>query len=308
MKPFQQPPFSALPAAPRLAHPYFDVPARTVPVWTEAFGDTPTHVRVLGQGPPLLLIHGLMTSSYSWRYVLEPLSRHFTVYAPDLPGSGRSATPTAPLTPAALNAWFDGLMLELGLRSCRIVGNSMGGYLALTWALLNPRAVERLVVVHAPLKPTPRLYALWLATRLPFARAALAALVRMDPERWVHRNVHYWDESLKSREETAEYAAPLRTEAGLRGFFSQLRDTMDVRALRATWSGLDARHEAGADFPIPLQLIYARQDPMVPPSTGRAIEHALPRSRTIWLDRGSHFAHVDAPDLFLESALPFLLR
>ena len=89
--PFQQLPFAALPALPRIPHPYFSTPARELSLHSTAFGDVRVHCRVHGSGPPLLLVHGLMTSSYSFRYVLEPLGQHFTVYVPDLPGSGRSS-------------------------------------------------------------------------------------------------------------------------------------------------------------------------------------------------------------------------
>ncbi|MDF2691925.1 MAG: putative hydrolase, partial [Labilithrix sp.] len=49
--------------------------------------------KVTGEGPPLVLVHGLMTSSYSWRYVLELLGRRYRVFAPDLVGAGLSDKP-----------------------------------------------------------------------------------------------------------------------------------------------------------------------------------------------------------------------
>ena len=68
------------------------------------------------------------------------------------------------------------------------------------------------------------------------------------------------------------------------------------RALRA----LDGR------FPIPLRLVYARRDPMVPPSVGKRLARLLPSAEMVWLDRASHFAHVDATEPFVESVLEFL--
>src|SRR6187551_1728136 len=49
--------------------------------------------KVTGEGPPIVLVHGLMTSSYSWRYLLEPLGRRYRVFAPDLVGAGLSDKP-----------------------------------------------------------------------------------------------------------------------------------------------------------------------------------------------------------------------
>jgi len=85
-------PFDDLPRCPRLAHPYYEADTEDVEVDSAAFGRV--GVRVVSYGrrdaPPLLLVHGLMTSSYSWRYLLEPLADRFRMIAPDLSGSGRS--------------------------------------------------------------------------------------------------------------------------------------------------------------------------------------------------------------------------
>ena len=128
-------------------------------------------------------------------------------------------------------------------------------------------------------------------------------MARRDPERWVHKNVHYWDETLKSKEEHREYAAPLRTPDGVRAFYRMLAETLAPGAMSAfvkELARLDGR------FPIPLQLLYAKEDPMVPPIVGDRLRALLPTAEYARLERGSHFAHVDAPDLFLALALPFL--
>lgn len=86
-----------LPAKGPRPHPYYDLPDGFVEV---AFVDAQgvgRRVRVrhktIGDGPPLVLVHGLMTSSYSWRYVIDGLSRRYRVFAPDLVGSGKTDKP-----------------------------------------------------------------------------------------------------------------------------------------------------------------------------------------------------------------------
>lgn len=300
MTPFAQLPFVSLPALPRVPHRFYELPERRVSVWTPALGEVECSVRVLGSGPPLVLVHGLMTSGYSFRYVIEALAEHHTVYVPDLPGSGRSTKPDRPLTWEAMADWLQAFCESLGLRQPDVIGNSMGGYLAMWWALRTPRAMRKLVVLHAPGIPNLRLRALWWAIRLPGARSVLRWLVQRAPRRWAHRNVHYYDESLKSLEEAAEYGDVLATDEGLTGFYRQLRDTMDVRGCHALLRLLDGRHEAHCDFPVPVQLVYARQDPMVAPSIGRALTDRIPGAELHWVKRGSHFMHVDAPEEFLE--------
>jgi hypothetical protein len=96
LRPFQRLNYADVPAKPRIPHGYDGAEARDVHVSSRVMGNVRVHVRSLGSGPPLLLVHGLMTSSYSFRYVLEPLAKHFRVFVVDMPGSGRSDKPLSP--------------------------------------------------------------------------------------------------------------------------------------------------------------------------------------------------------------------
>jgi len=303
MRPFQQLPFGDVPDLPRVPHPYFETPSRTVRVPTEHFGEVDAHVRVAGSGPPLLLVHGFMTSSYSFRYVIGPLAERFTVYVPDLVGAGRSGKPDRSYGPDAVADWIAALVRSLGIEGTACVGNSLGGYLAMRAVLRHERIFSRLVNLHSPGVPTPRMWALRAALAVvPATDRIVRGLVWRDPERWVHRNVHYWDETLKSREEHREYAAPLRTQEGVRAFYRMLDETLDPRAMRRFVRELEGRGR----FPVPLLLLYAKKDPMVPPSVGRALRELLPDARFEEIAEGSHFAHVDAPAAFLGAVVPFL--
>lgn len=305
MNPFEQLPFDEVPDLPRVQHPYFDAEVRTLALASKPFGDVNVHVRVMGQGPPLLLVHGLMTTSYSFRYVLGPLAEHFTVYAPDLVGAGRSTMADASYHPDAVAASIGEMIDALGIRGCPCVGNSMGGYVMMRLALQDPGAVRRLVNLHSPGLPTARMHALSTAFGVvPSAPSIVDWLVhRKGPERWVHQNVHYWDESLKSREEHREYARPLVVPGGSRALFHFLHDTLDARHMTAFERTLEGL--AGV-FPVPLMLVYAERDVMVPPVVGRRMHALLPSAEMVWLKEASHFAHVDAPGPFLAAALPFL--
>jgi len=306
LRPFEQLPFEAVPELPRLPHDYAAATIREVRFASRRFGPTTAHIRELGdsKAPPLLLVHGFMTSSYSWRYVLGPLARFFRVIAPDLIGAGRSSKPNASYHPDALAEWLGELIDHLEIRGTRVIGNSLGGYLAMRLAMRDATAMERLVNVHSPGLATPRNHALSTALRfVPGARSILERLVSRDPERWVHKNVHYWDESLKSREEHREYAGALKTDAGLAAFHSMLCQTLSVRAMQAFEEALV---QLGGHFPVPLMLLYAKEDPMVPPIVGERLHRLLPSAIYAEVEQGSHFMHVDAPEAFLDHVLPFL--
>lgn len=305
--PFVQGRFADLPEKPTRPHAFFATEGLDLQLDARPFGPMRVHVRRYGSGPPVLLVHGLMTSSYSWRYVYEPLGEHYTCYAPDLPANGRSDAPMEPsYTPTALARWLGRVQEGLGIRGCRVVANSMGGYLAMVWALEDPGAMSCLVNLHSPGVPELRLSALKLGLSLPGSSALLRWIIRRKPLEWAHRHVHYYDESLKSLEEAREYGELLGTRSGSQGLIKYLRETMDVGAMRAFRRQLFEAQRGGRSFPVPLLLLYAEQDRMVPPRIGDELARLIPSARLVRLPEASHFAHVDAPERFLGPALEFL--
>ena len=308
-RPFEQLRFEDLPARPRIAHRYYDADTADVQVDSTPFGRVRTHVVSYGRrdAPPLLLVHGLMTSSYSWRYLFAALGDRFRMIAPDLPGAGRSApTPDRPHTARALAAFIGELQATLGIAGCLTVGNSLGGYLCMRRALAEPTSFERLAVIHPPAVVQARLVALHVALRVPGVAAGLRHVVRRDALRWAHKNVHYYDETLKSLEEADEYGDPLASAGGAASFVRDLADALDPRDLRAFGRELERRRDAGVGFPMPLMLVYAREDPTVAPEVGERLRPLVPDAEFHWLQRSSHFAQVDTPDLLADLLGPFL--
>jgi len=311
LRPFKQGRFEDLPARPRLPHRYYEADTQDVVLASKPFGRLRVHVVSYGprDAPPLLLLHGLMTSSYSWRYMLERLGGRFRLIAPDLPGCGRSeAVPDRKHSGAALATFVGELQHELGIHGCLAVGNSQGGYLCMRRALEDPASFARLAVVHPPAIVEPRLVAMNVALRVPGVAQALARVVRHDPLRWAHRNVHYRDESLKSLEEAHEYGDPLASAAGARSFTRHLGESLSLGELRSFDRELARRRDAGEGFPVPLSMIYAREDPTVPPKVGPKLHALAPDAEFHWLERSSHFAQVDTPDELAVLLLDFLER
>ena len=302
MRPFEQLPFAELPELPRRPHGWLDLPVQRVTTESEGLGTVDWAYRRVGQGPPLLLVHGLMTTGYSFRYLVDRLKDRRTLIVPDLPGAGDTVA-SGRMGPEAVADALAAFQEAVGIEGCDVVGNSMGGYLCLWLVLRHPRSVGRLVDLHGPAFPEARLWALQAVIRLPGAQAILGALVRRDPRRWAHKNVHYWDESLKSLEEAAVYGDVLATSRGLGGFVAQLRDMMDPRGLVRLQRALRDRR---GRLPVPVQLVYARHDPMVSPAVGAQLAEQLDGVELVWLEEGSHFAHVDATDAFVASVAEFL--
>jgi pimeloyl-ACP methyl ester carboxylesterase len=104
-------------------------------------------------------------------------------------------------------------------------------------------------------------------------------------------------------EEAREYGEPLTHADGQRAFACYLRETLDPRDMRAFVARLRAQR-----FPIPLELVYATRDPMVPPAVGRALAALIEQAELVWLDDCSHFAHVHRPEAIIERIEGFMQR
>ena len=115
-------------------------------------------------------------------------------------------------------------------------------------------------------------------------------LVRRDPERWVHNKVHYYDETL----EVARRTSRVRDAAeATRRVAAASIATCATRSTCARWAKFVAQLRS-TTFPIPLQLIYAEHDPVVPPIVGDKLRALIPAAEFVQLANASHFAHVDA--------------
>ena len=101
------------------------------------------------RGTPLVLIHGLGSSAETWAALMLLLSKEYLVYAPDLPGFGRT-----PLAPEGTNIKTHVLYLKrfldvLGYPRVTLVGNSLGGWIATRFAVEYPERVERLYLLNS---------------------------------------------------------------------------------------------------------------------------------------------------------------
>src|SRR5215217_2423117 len=105
--------------------------------------------RAGGDGPLLLLIHGITSSSANWEPVLPLLEERFTVVAPDLLGHGASAKPQGDYSLGAYACLVRDLLLALGHERATIVGHSLGGGVAMQFSYQFPERGERLVLVSS---------------------------------------------------------------------------------------------------------------------------------------------------------------
>jgi pimeloyl-ACP methyl ester carboxylesterase len=257
------------------------------------------HCHEKGDGPPLLLIHGLGASSFSFRKNLTPLGEKFRVLAVDLPGHGDSPGPLD--GDYRLEALTRGLndFLELqGLRQVAVAGNCLGGSLALMLARDYPARVAALILLD-PAVALTRVPWLFYPLRLPFLGEVAAAL--MGP--WTIRlalRLAYHRRELITPEVVAGYARPFKKLArrlAFRNFCRQLK----IPPLPEIAAWLQKIHQPGA-------LIWGQEDRILPVSQAAWVQARLPQAEPHLLPEVGHAPQEEAADAVNEIIIDFLTR
>jgi pimeloyl-ACP methyl ester carboxylesterase len=115
-------------------------------VHTALDGDFKTFFLKAGTGPPVVLLHGAGGGGIMWAPVLAPLTRRFLTLAVDLIGFGESAKPRSSYTKQFFSGWLRRLLDRIGLEKVSLIGNSMGGSIALQFAIDHPQRVDKIIL------------------------------------------------------------------------------------------------------------------------------------------------------------------
>lgn len=252
-----------------------------------------------GQGPPLLLLHGLGASSFSWRHNLGPLSQGFRVLAPDLPPHGR--TPPAAVPDYRLETLAAGILAFLdrrGVDRAAVAGNSLGGSLALLLAHQCPEHVPALILL-APAVALTRMPLTLSPLRLPGLGLLAASLTGpwMLP---LALRLMYYRRELATPEVAAGYApsfATLEKRLALR----RLVQALEIRPLGEVEALL-------ADIRQPVAIIWGEEDRVLPVWQARWLKDRLPQAELHLLPRVGHAPQEEAPERVNEIIIAFLAR
>jgi pimeloyl-ACP methyl ester carboxylesterase len=257
------------------------------------------YVETCGQGPDLVLLHGLGASSFSWRHNRAQLSRHFRVITPDLPGHGRSPAPLE--ADYRLEALVQGVLDFLdwqGLDTVALGGNSLGGGLSLVLAREHPARVSALVLL-APAAALSRIPYFFYPLRLPVLGAAVAALLGPWLLPWFMRLIYCHPEHLIP-EAVAGYAPPYR-DLRLRMALRQVCRQLEIRPLSEIAALLRGLTQ-------PTTLIWGEKDLILPVAQGRWMAERLPRAEFHPLPEVGHAPQEEAPGAVNKIIIDFLHR
>jgi pimeloyl-ACP methyl ester carboxylesterase len=253
--------------------------------------------RLAGSGPPLVLIHGITSSSVMWELVGPQLARDHTVLAPDLLGHGQSAKPRGDYSMGAFASGIRDLVLSLELGPVTVVGHSLGGGVAMQFAYQFPERTERLALVSSG-GLGRSVHGLLRAATLPGSEIVLPLLAGrrvLDAGRTVGRGLGRIGIQLgHDAVEMARGHASLGDSESRSAFVQTLRASVDVTGQRV--QALDRLYLAEE---LPLLIVWGARDRIIPPGHGRRAHKLVPGSRFELFEAAGHFPHLDEPERFV---------
>ncbi len=285
---------ASLPYGPPERSPWLDVDWRQHQRWT-IINDSAINVIELGDGPPLLFLHGLSGSWPNWLEQLPVFASTRRVIAVDLPGFGHSPMPHERISISGYARTIDALLDALEVDAAAVVGNSMGGFVSAELAINFPQRVERLALVspaglstynhRGGTRALPSLrraerviaaYAGWIAAhadtvaRRPGLRNATLGFVTAHPSRL-----------------PGPIAAEQVRGAGKPGFLQGLQANLNY----------DFRHRLN-EIACPTLIVWGDRDRVITPRDADVYAELIPGSRKVVFEDTGHMAMLERPATF----------
>jgi pimeloyl-ACP methyl ester carboxylesterase len=243
------------------------------------------HYYTAGQGEPLMLIHGGGGDARTWRNNIVELSEKYTVYAPDLPGYGGSQPLDGKYYIPELSAFLGSFASNLGLERFYLMGHSMGGGVALDYALKSPQKIKKLVLVSSLCLGREIAFWVRLFSIPAFLRSmGLLTISILKGIKW-----------LAERLNPAEFILPLSpASVTIGGNITTLRQQSVVLENRL------------AEIAVPTLLVWGSRDPIVPVKHAYQAARVIPDCRVKVFEKYGHNVHRDALEEFSSTLTGFL--
>ena len=256
--------------------------------------------RKAGQGPPVVLLHGLATSSLTWSANIRALAQRHTVYALDLPGHGDSDTLAIDYQIPTGVRVIHRFLERVGVERAALVGSSIGGLLALRFARTYPDQVTHLVLVDAAGLGRSMAWFLRL-TALPGIGEALYHI--------------YGSVSVRSLAKRL-FAAPERIERRLLERLHKARTAQAARdalvKVARVGAGLRGLKDRAYDLPYlgdvaaPVLVVWGERDRVFPVDHARELARRFPHIPVEIFPDAGHWPHMEEADAFNDLVLRFL--
>jgi pimeloyl-ACP methyl ester carboxylesterase len=253
---------------------------------------------ILGEGPPVLLVHGTPSWSYLWRNVAPALAGSFSVYIFDLPGYGDSfAPPEADLSLASHSTVLVELLEHWGLENPAVAGHDIGGGIVLRTHLIHRRAFERIALVDAVV------LAPWITPTTRHIQEHLEAYRTMPPHIFEQIVATHLGTAVHRRfdaETLAAYLRPWQGEDGRAAYLQKVErfdetDTTEFEDLLGT-------------IQVPVQIVWGEADAWLDPRFATRIRDLIPGAEVTSIPHAGHFVMEDAPAEVAQTLEDFFRR
>jgi pimeloyl-ACP methyl ester carboxylesterase len=257
-----------------------------------------------GEGPAIVLVHGLSGSSTTWREAMPALARNHTVIAPDLLGHGESAKPRGDYSLGAHASGVRDLLVALGIERATFVGHSLGGGVAMQLAYQYPQRCERLVLVASG-GLGKEVSLLLRAVSLPGSEVVMPVLLSGQ----LHRALGAVGGLMArlgmtlsgTQKEIWRSYSGLSEVRGRMAFIHTVRSVIDPLGQRV--SAHDRLYLAGE---VPTLIIWGTADRIIPVEHAYAAHELMPGSRLVVVEGAGHFLPFEHAAAFLDALVPFL--
>jgi pimeloyl-ACP methyl ester carboxylesterase len=251
--------------------------------------DLNLHYLQHGRGDPILLLHGLGSSSYDWEFQVPAFSKHFRVIAPCLRGFGDSDKPAGPYSIQLFASDMLALLDHLGIERCHVMGFSMGGAIAFQMAIDQPHRLSSLIVVNS--QPSFELDH-WRKHLMVITRIGMASVFGLE------RMTRYVAKRLFPRPDQAH----LRERMLERQAKNQKASYLAALQALAGWSVKDRIHELF----VPTLIIAGEHD-YSPLAEKQGYVQLIPNARLEVIKDSRHGTPFEKPDEVNRAVLDFLL-
>jgi pimeloyl-ACP methyl ester carboxylesterase len=258
---------------------------------------------IAGQGPPVVLIHGVAGRAAQWDQIVTVLGKTHTVVAPDLLGHGDSAKPRGDYSLGAHASGIRDLLVGLNIERASVVGHSLGGGIAMQFAYQFPERSERLVLVSSGglgLQVSPLLR----AATLPGSEFVLPLLAHarvLEAASIVPRILGRI--GLRTRPDLNEIARgyqSLSNAEARNAFIHTLRSVIDPTGQR-----INASDRLYLASQMPTLIVWGSRDRIIPVAHAQPAHEGMPGSRLELFHQAGHFPHLDEPLRFAQTLEDF---
>ena len=271
--------------------------------WTEIEGVATHYLRAGGTGSTLVLLHGgsADSASLSWRPSMDLFSRSHRVIAPDLPGYGSSAKPDLNYTVEYYTRFLGHFVQQLGLEGFSLVGLSMGGHIAGSFALQFPSLVEKLVLANSAGLGTQWHWQVLakLMVKMPRLHKRVREMGNRQAMQFSLGKIVYNQEVI-----TDDLIDEIANNASARGAGRAWRSYLENEM---NWSGFRNNFLGRlSEITQPTLIIHGSKDRLIPVKWATKAHQLIPNSRLCILEHCGHWPQREKPVEFNRAVLEFL--